>query len=274
MRSNPSSIPDPAMIILNEKQPPPPPYQPSSPLTPVYNANAAPPPFVIRRPVPKLDALPPNVLLRIVNSMFPSSVVDATVHRKTLYWLAMSLRLVSRGMYIACMHTLRSAYLSSYEQQIKPPYTSNPFPAIPISTTLSPVLYLGNRETRVLDLYIALKVREDVWADETELHLERDESFKDLFDLMQPKSRIEDLVLQYGSELGLITASPQSGRSKVPIPFSRLSVSFSPRTLGLILSSGGQKRTIVQCFKERGEKLEAGAKRLVRELDKWAHQTI
>lgn len=83
------------------------------------------------------------------------------------------------------MHTLRSAYLSSYLQQIKPPYTSNPFPPIPPSPDSSPVLCSGNRETRVLDLYIALKVREDVWADETELHLERDESFKDLFDLMQ-----------------------------------------------------------------------------------------
>jgi hypothetical protein len=81
----------------------------------------------------------------------------------------------------------------------------------------------------VLDLYIALKVREDVWMDETELHLERDESFKDLFDLMQPRSRTEDLVEQYGAEAKLITMSPTSGRSVTPIPFSDLTVSFSPR---------------------------------------------
>lgn len=83
------------------------------------------------------------------------------------------------------MHTLRSAYLTSYTQLIKPPYTSDPFPAVAVSDSSSPVLASGNRETRVLDLYIALKVREDVWMDETELHLERDECFKDLFDLMQ-----------------------------------------------------------------------------------------
>jgi len=83
------------------------------------------------------------------------------------------------------MHTLRSVYLASYAQLVKLPYTSNPFPAIVPSDSISPVLFSGNRETRVLDLYIALKVREDVWMDETELHLERDESFKDLFDLMQ-----------------------------------------------------------------------------------------
>lgn len=81
------------MIILNEKQPPPPPYLSSS-------ASSVPPPFDHRRIIPKLDALPPNLLLHIVNSMFPTSTVDATFHRKTLYWLAMSLRLVSRGLYV------------------------------------------------------------------------------------------------------------------------------------------------------------------------------
>lgn len=267
------------MIILNEKQPPPPPYQyssvsPSSPqppqvLVPNVLSLAPPPPFVTRRQAPKLGTLPPYILLRIVNSLFPGPSVDATVHRKILYWLAMSLRLVSRGMYVACMHTLRSAYLASYTEQIKPPYTSNPFPPFPASPDTSPVLCSGNRETRVLDLYIALKVREDVWADETELHLERDESFKDLFDLMQPKSRTEDLLLQYAPDL--ITTSPVlTRRSKVPIPFANLSVSFSPRSLGLILSSNSQKRTIVQCYRERGEKLEAGAKRLAKELERWA----
>ena len=83
------------------------------------------------------------------------------------------------------MHTLRSVYLNHYTQLIKPPYTSNPFPAIVPSDAPSPALASGNRETRVLDLYITLKVREDVWIDESELHLERDECFKDLFDLMQ-----------------------------------------------------------------------------------------
>jgi len=83
------------------------------------------------------------------------------------------------------MHTLRSAYLSSYNQLVKAPYSSDPFPAVSASQEVSPVLNPGHRETRVLDLYIAAKVREDVWIDESELHLERDDAFKDLFDLMQ-----------------------------------------------------------------------------------------
>jgi hypothetical protein len=40
----------------------------------------------------------------------------------------------------------------------------------------------------VLDLFISLKAREDVWLDETDLHLEREESFNDLFSLMQVRA--------------------------------------------------------------------------------------
>jgi len=254
------------MIILNEKQPPPP-YA-SSPTSSVH--SAPPPPFEHRISVPRLDKLPPKIILQIVNALFPTSTVDATIHRKTLYWLEMSLRLVSRGIYIACMHTLRAVYLTSYAQLIKPPYTSDPFPPLTSSESTSPVLSPGNRETRVLDLFIALKVREDVWMDETELHLERDECFKDLFDLMQPRSRTEDLVAQYGTEIGLITLSSPTRKARVPIYFPKLSVNFSPRSLGLVLLSCSQKRTIVECHRDRNEKLEVGATRLVKELERWS----
>lgn len=213
MRFDINARDNPAMIILNEKLPPPPSYATST-----SSSADGPPPFMQRRAVPKLDHLPANLLLYIVNSMFPTSAVDATHHRRTLYWLAMSLRLVSRGLYIgdlldvihdnvsakhhfhiACMHTLRSAYLASYTQLVKAPYTSDPFPAVSQAASTSPVLHSGNRETRVLDLYIALKVREDVWMDETELHLEREESFKDLFDLMQVRHTNGDMFLYYST---------------------------------------------------------------------------
>jgi hypothetical protein len=52
------------------------------------------------------------------------------------------------------------------------------------------VVGCGQRETAVLDLFIAAKVREDTWLDETELHLEREETFKDLFDLSQVCDRL------------------------------------------------------------------------------------
>jgi len=147
------------------------------------------------------------------------------------------------------------------------------------------------RETQVLDLFLSLKVREDVWADDTELHLERDESFKDLFDLMQPRSRLEDLVRIYGEEAGVISvrspgspivSTPTTPRTphskgslfshaepKHSLPFSALGVSFSTRVAGIILTTKEGKRTIVEVARERSERLEIAAKRLVKELKVW-----
>lgn len=206
------------------------------------------------------------------------------------------------------MHVLRSTYLPAYNSLIRPPYTSDPFPhsvPAPSYTSQPPTPTVGpssssamqqdqnsiqsiQRETSVLDHFIALKVREDVWADDSELHLEREESFKDLFDLMQPRSRMEDLVRYYGMRDGLISVggsssgsrsstptSPQGrsssfsvtrGKRPTPLPFNALSVSFSPRNVGLVLSSQGRKRTIVSVARTREEKLEYAAKRLIKEL--------
>lgn len=106
------------------------------------------------------------------------------------------------------MHILRSTYLPAYESHIRSPYSSDPFPHIsPSSSSQSPSrspLKTIQRETQTLDLFIALKVREDVWSDDSELHLERDESFKDLFELIQPRTRVEDLVRTYGTMVGII----------------------------------------------------------------------
>ena len=74
------------------------------------------------------------------------------------------------------MHVLRSTYLPAYAALIRPPYTSDPFPhglsglsATPsyqssesATASLLPTQCM-QRETRVLDLFIALKVREDAW---------------------------------------------------------------------------------------------------------------
>ena len=202
------------------------------------------------------------------------------------------------------MHVLRSTYLPAYNSLIRPPYTSDPFPhsiAAPLYTSQisnqSPSSSTSHiqsdpssiqsiqRETSVLDHFIALKVREDVWADDSELHLQREESFKDLFDLMQPRYRMEDLVRYYGMRDGLISiggstsgrTTPTSpgvrssfrGKRPTPLPFNALSVSFSPRNVGLVLLSQGRKRTIVNIARSREEKLEYAAKRLVKELGEY-----
>lgn len=115
------------------------------------------------------------------------------------------------------MHVLRSTYLPAYTSMIHPPYTSDPFPF----TSPSPSIYSLSssasqltspvnsvqRETAVLDQFISIKVREDVWVDDSELHLEREELFKDLFDLMQPRARLEDLVRAYALDAGVVSVS-------------------------------------------------------------------
>jgi hypothetical protein len=126
---------------------------------------------------------------------------------------------------------------------------------------------------------------------------------------MQPRSRLEDLVRLYGEKAGVVivessssgglttTSSsspfplaiggtrpgpttptcrtiPMSPKSPShgprPIPFSALSVSFSPRSVGLVLTSRSGRRTIVEVPRaRRDEPLETAAKRLVQELAVW-----
>ncbi|TDL15383.1 hypothetical protein BD410DRAFT_778146 [Rickenella mellea] len=269
------------MVIIDEKcmLPPPPPYAPP----PGVDLN--PPPFPSHKVAKTLASLPPHILLYIVHQTLPQTSGEfdgegkIERQRKTLYWMSIGLRLVNRIFYIACMHVLRSTYLPAYTSLIHKPYSSDPFPmSVPTPTTstslplASPVNAL-QRETQVLDYFIALKVREDVWADDTELHLERDESFRDLFDLMQPRARTEDLVRVFGEHAGIIsvTGCVDSRRrsQSATLPFNALSVSFSPRRVGLVFSSKGGKRTIVDVGRERDDKLEVAAKRLVRELNVW-----
>ncbi|KAH0834115.1 hypothetical protein J3R83DRAFT_11403 [Lanmaoa asiatica] len=281
------------MVILDEKcMIPPPPYAAAG--------SVAPPPFPGNRSHQSLATLPSHLLLKIVYTTFPQAPgINETQperQRKTLYWLSHQLRLVNRSFYIACMHVLRSTYLSTYGSLIRVPYTTDPFPLA--SSTSSPAgpVETMQRETQVLDLFIALKVREDVMMDDSELHLEREESFKDLFDLMQPRSRLEDLVRYYGLREGVVHTNPPGVSSSsvvsepqplntissrgsashrmnttrpAPLSFSILSVSFSPRKVGLVMTTASGKRTILEVARTRDEKLEVAAKKLVKQLKVW-----
>ena len=237
----------------------------------------------------------------------------------------------------ASMHVLRSTYLPHFLSLVRPPYTSDPFPvtndfspgAAPLyapgssaglpSATADP-LHSIQRESIVLDLLIVLKVREDVWLDDSELHLEREESFRDLFDLHQPRSRLEDLVRIYGTEDGVVTlqkttssiystpssstaslsktqqppqptsrsgffrrsskppppAASTSGRPPIqsitPIPFSSLSISFTPRKVSLMIADKQRKRSIVEAQRGRQDRLETTARQLVSELRRWLQE--
>ncbi|KAF8636115.1 hypothetical protein AX17_003818 [Amanita inopinata Kibby_2008] len=308
------------------------------------NIMDSPPPHYTPRTA-MLTSLPSHILLQTVFTTFTTQE-NLEHQRKTLYWLSTSLRLVNRAFYIACMHVLRSTYLPSYLALVRSPYSSDPFPAasdqsslagttaaaaapsytpFPVSTEMTAYpdpFHAIQRESVVLDLFIVVKVREDVWADDTELHLERHEFFKDLFDLNQPRSRLEDLVRIYGVRESLIAIgsplpsnppsvysspspstptlvgpnapaprqsnrsffsfksfSPKSPstpvavtppiRSITPIPFSLLSVSFTPRRVGLVLTTKQRKRTTLEVARGRDDKLETTARQLVAQLKVW-----
>lgn len=148
-------------------------------------------------------------------------------------------------------------------------------------TAPSPVLS-AHRETQVLDLYIALRVKEDLLSSGTSLHLPAEESFRDLFELMQPRARMEDLVFARGAKYGYITLqdgangvykpssrSGSGGRLR-PIPSSAISVSFSPRKAALLVIMMGNRRvTIAEVARERNEKLEYAARKLGKGLQAW-----
>ncbi|KAJ7093966.1 hypothetical protein B0H15DRAFT_148273 [Mycena belliarum] len=160
------------------------------------------------------SALPPHLLLHIVYATFSDAydIEDAKEQRKTLYWLAVGLRLVNRLCYTTSMNVLRSIYLPAYAARVRPPHTSDPFPHAHSQALRAPLASL-QRETRTLDFFVALRVREDVWADDSELHLARGEAYADLFGLVQPRSRLEDLVREYGVEQGLMYIDRRSGRA-------------------------------------------------------------
>jgi len=285
------------VIVVDEKLPPPPPYSQAPTPTPRLVAGGS----NHRRSldVATFSDLPPHIMLHVVYSTFPPTPstqhgrptptpAELVQHRQILYWIQMCFRLVNRSTYVACMNVLRSVYLQSYQNFVRPGYSSDPFPlATPPGDvkqdgkTRETPLGTLQRETVVLDMFIAAKVREDVWLDETELHLEREETFKDLFDLNQPRARIEDLVRHYGTLSGSIYTAPSSSLSspstpttpngisaRGSIPFHSLSISFSPRTVGIVIFSGGRKRTLVSIQRLPSESLEIVARRLVKELDK------
>lgn len=80
---------------------------------------------------------------------------------------------------------------------------------------------------------------------------------------------MEDLVRRYGVRAGVISlvappmsASASTSKLPTPLPFTSVSVSFSPRKVGLVVL----RRTVVEVKRERDEKLESVAKRLINEL--------
>ncbi|PBK77715.1 hypothetical protein ARMSODRAFT_1077398 [Armillaria solidipes] len=184
------------------------------PSPPPYNNLSPPPPFTPSVTLPKykptLGSLPPHLLLQIVYCTFPQRdgkyEGEGKIERQrmNLHWLVTSLRLVNKTLYIACMHILRSTYLPAYDSLIRAPYTSDPFPSSSMPPAEKSSIFSTHRELSTLDLFIALLAHEDLMLDSTSLHLPREEAYKDLFDMVQPKTRLEDLVIEEGVKAGVI----------------------------------------------------------------------
>lgn len=60
---------------------------------------------------------------------------------------------------------------------------------------------------KILDRYILHQLHEDVFLNDSSLHISRPETLRDLFDFMQPRARLADLVRAYGTSAGLIALS-------------------------------------------------------------------
>jgi len=261
-----------ASLHANQRAPPSPSpsarvlYSPAAPPVPLYTRHAT------------VASLQPALMLRIVYACFPDPGTDPDFSRlrRTLFWLAMNLRAVNRSFWTASMHVLRSSYLPAYNNGVRRPYSSDPFPqalamasaGLSTANSLDPDalgLAAEQRETAVLDRWMLLKVRDDVLADESELHLDLDAS-RDVFDMLQPRARLEDLVRQYGVQHGVVTTSLSSSAPGV-YPFAALSISFETRRVTLQLTTvGGRRRVIVEVTRSREETLENTAARIVQQL--------
>ncbi|KAJ3737334.1 hypothetical protein DFJ43DRAFT_987733, partial [Lentinula guzmanii] len=300
-------------MIIDEKwmHPPPPPYYrpPPPAFTETSNGASRNGTALVK---PTFSTLPAHLLLQIVYSTFPQrdgryeGEGKIERQRQNLYWLETSLRLFVLPIicvFLACMHILRSTYLPAYDSLIRSPYTSDPFSSS-VLTTLSSDSGPVHRELASLDLFIALLAHEDLLLDATSLHLPREEAYKDLFDMVQPRSRLEDLILEEGVKAGLVTSTPPSPstptgsgsfasndakeynpnsptptpdppstsstarlKSRInPLPFDALGVSFSPRRVALIYTPAVSAKTLVEVSRGRDEQLEVSAKRLIEGL--------
>ncbi|KAG1749035.1 uncharacterized protein EDB91DRAFT_830857 [Suillus paluster] len=173
------------------------------------------------------------------------------------------------------------------------PYSSNPRLTSSLASTriTSHGVKPLQREAKVLNL---LKVRADAMLDDSSLHIERENSFNDLLDLQQPRSRLEDLVRDRAVMNGIVDTHPPLRNAGVynhetgegwavwqahwicvaflgRLLFSELSISFTPMQVKLVLPTSGGQQHVVDVAETQNEKLEDTAKAVAAQLKAW-HQ--
>lgn len=224
------------------------------------------------------------------------------------------------------MTLLRSHYLSAYRAKVLPPYSTHSWSAMlspPVTTTATVPAYslraspqqqsankdpAATRETRVLDLYIASTSRRELDAQESSLFSSEMTDDADdmaatsddraLFELWQPRSRLEDLLIDAGTERGVFLRRGQGGlpppRGEKGGPASTgetddlvvvaedISVHFALREVRVLLpfrAAGGSRaptlnlvplvrRPVLQMPRERSSTLEGSAQQIIQQLSR------
>ena len=143
---------------------------PTLTLLPCDLMDIAPPAYASQENANTADllGLPDNALLLILGNCSSSELHSV-------------MRQVCKKLYTASMAILRSIYVDQYAQHVKFPYTSAP---------------LAARERKSFDLFIALLAATQRLSAESSLHilpLYAGSVPKELFELYQPRSRLEDL---------------------------------------------------------------------------------
>ncbi|PWN50350.1 hypothetical protein IE53DRAFT_368986 [Violaceomyces palustris] len=220
-----------------------------------------PPPYSSMDQTSQNARLPPSIWLKILTSFIhPTNHPGDATTVLSSYHLHSSIRLVCKQLYLVSMHILRSSHLDRYLSKVKEPFTSDPYPhpstSSETTTTTAnkaqppPPSYTRfqpdpaslliqddlKRETSILDMFISLSIKERMQTFESQL-LISDQSQDDLFALLQPQARLEDLLYEMGSVSGTVfsASSSSSYEQEGKIDFKHLSVRFRARTIQLIL---------------------------------------
>lgn len=206
---------------------------------------------------PSLLTLPDHLLLAILSHL-------------SLPHLVFTVRPTCTRLSLFASHLLRRQLFPIYSSKLRPGYSTD---AASLSSTSTP-----NRETRVLDQFIAACAYEARQAEESSLLLLPSASTsaeRDLFEFLQPRARVEDLLLKYAKQDKIVYGGgvwEQKGGGT--IQEDDVTVQLGTRTANVLLpfkSVGGESRgistvprSVMEVSREGvAERLEQTAEKLV-----------
>ncbi|KAH8925032.1 hypothetical protein BT69DRAFT_21608 [Atractiella rhizophila] len=178
----------------------------------VLDARTPPPDYAASLAIPRyttslspLLSVRPDILFLILSHL-------------TYHDLFYTVRPSCRHLALAALSLLRKAYIPHYLTQIKPPYTTDVLTLLPsaeITASTSsqkappPVPPPERKELHVLSLYISSCLYSSRLSSESPLFLlPTEEAKRDLFEVHQPRARLEDLIVELGYRRHLITHVP------------------------------------------------------------------